>query len=335
MFASTPQSRSSPTNPEAIAARIRRVLEVESKAVSALAAQIDPPLIQAVDWIRELSGRLVVTGIGKSGHVARKLAATFASTGTPAFFMHPAEAQHGDLGMVQPQDMVLAISYSGETDELRQIFPHIKRLGIRLIAMTGKPDSTLARLADLHLNAAVLEEACPLNLAPTASTTAAMALGDALAVAVLESKGFSADDFARSHPGGSLGRRLLVRVSDVMQTGDSVPRVSASASLSEALMEMTQKRMGMTCITHENGQIAGIFTDGDLRRVLEQQSLRPDRPIHDLMTRSAKTIQPDALASEAVRIMEEARINHLLVVDPPGKLLGAVGLHDLLKAKIL
>jgi len=324
------------SDPQAIAQRIARVLTIESQAVLALTDQVGPEAVTAVSWIRALTGRLIVTGMGKSGHVAKKLAATFASTGTPAFFVHPAEAQHGDLGMLQPhEDMVLAISYSGETDEILQIAPHIKRMGIRLVAMTGRPDSSLARLADLHLNAAVVQEACPLNLAPTASTTAAMALGDALAVAVLESKGFSADDFARSHPGGSLGRRLLIRVADVMRTGDEIPRIPQTASLSAALMEMTRKRMGMTCIMQDDHRLAGIFTDGDLRRVLEQQTLAPQTPIATLMTAGGKTIAPDALASEAARVMDELRINHLLVVDQAGGLVGAIGIHDLLEAKIL
>ena len=324
------------SDPQAIAQRIARVLTIESQAVLALTDQVGPEAVTAVSWIRALTGRLIVTGMGKSGHVAKKLAATFASTGTPAFFVHPAEAQHGDLGMLQPQDdMVLAISYSGETDEILQIAPHIKRMGIRLVAMTGRPDSSLARLADLHLNAAVVQEACPLNLAPTASTTAAMALGDALAVAVLESKGFSADDFARSHPGGSLGRRLLIRVADVMRTGDEIPRIPHTASLSAALMEMTRKRMGMTCVMQDDHRLAGIFTDGDLRRVLEQQTLAPQTPIADLMTAGGKTIAADALASEAARVMDELRINHLLVVDEAGGLVGAIGIHDLLEAKIL
>ena len=324
------------SDPQAIAQRIARVLTIESQAVLALTDQVGPEAVTAVSWIRALTGRLIVTGMGKSGHVAKKLAATFASTGTPAFFVHPAEAQHGDLGMLQPQeDMVLAISYSGETDEILQIAPHIKRMGIRLVAMTGRPDSSLARLADLHLNAAVVQEACPLNLAPTASTTAAMALGDALAVAVLESKGFSADDFARSHPGGSLGRRLLIRVAEVMRTGDEIPRIPHTASLSAALMEMTRKRMGMTCVMQDDHRLAGIFTDGDLRRVLEQQTLAPQTPIAALMTAGGKTIAPDALASEAARVMDELRINHLLVVDQAGGLVGAIGIHDLLEAKIL
>jgi arabinose-5-phosphate isomerase len=324
------------SDPQAIAQRIARVLTIESQAVLALTDQVGPEAVTAVSWIRALTGRLIVTGMGKSGHVAKKLAATFASTGTPAFFVHPAEAQHGDLGMLQPrEDMVLAISYSGETDEILQIAPHIKRMGIRLVAMTGRPESSLARLADLHLNAAVVQEACPLNLAPTASTTAAMALGDALAVAVLESKGFSADDFARSHPGGSLGRRLLIRVADVMRTGDEIPQVHQTASLSAALMEMTRKRMGMTCVMQDDHRLAGIFTDGDLRRVLEQQTLAPQTPIATLMTAGGKTIAPDALASEAARVMDELRINHLLVVDQAGGLVGAIGIHDLLEAKIL
>jgi arabinose-5-phosphate isomerase len=324
------------SDPQAIAQRIARVLTIESQAVLALTDQVGPEAVTAVSWIRALTGRLIVTGMGKSGHVAKKLAATFASTGTPAFFVHPAEAQHGDLGMLQPrEDMVLAISYSGETEEILQIAPHIKRMGIRLVAMTGRPESSLARLADLHLNAAVVQEACPLNLAPTASTTAAMALGDALAVAVLESKGFSADDFARSHPGGSLGRRLLIRVADVMRTGDEIPQVHQTASLSAALMEMTRKRMGMTCVMQDDHRLAGIFTDGDLRRVLEQQTLAPQTPIATLMTAGGKTIAPDALASEAARVMDELRINHLLVVDQAGGLVGAIGIHDLLEAKIL
>jgi arabinose-5-phosphate isomerase len=324
------------SDPQAIAQRIARVLTIESQAVLALTDQVGPEAVTAVSWIRALTGRLIVTGMGKSGHVAKKLAATFASTGTPAFFVHPAEAQHGDLGMLQPrEDMVLAISYSGETEEILQIAPHIKRMGIRLVAMTGRPESSLARLADLHLNAAVVQEACPLNLAPTASTTAAMALGDALAVAVLESKGFSADDFARSHPGGSLGRRLLIRVADVMRTGDEIPQVHQTASLSAALMEMTRKRMGMTCVMQDDHRLAGIFTDGDLRRVLEQQTLAPQTPIATLMTAGGKTIAPEALASEAARVMDELRINHLLVVDQAGGLVGAIGIHDLLEAKIL
>lgn len=316
-------------------ARLRRVLDIEAKAISGLSAQLTPAAAEAVRRIVALKGRLVVTGMGKSGHVARKLAATFASTGTPAFFVHPAEAQHGDLGMIQSQDLVLALSYSGETDELRLIAPHLKRMGTTLVAMTGNPESTLARLADIHLDAAVQEEACPLNLAPTASTTAALALGDALAVAVLEVRGFGPDDFARSHPGGSLGRRLLVRVADVMRTGDRLPVVRNSASLHEALAEMSAKRMGMTCVVDADNVLEGLFTDGDLRRLLGRESLRPDCAISELMTTGARTISADALAAQAAHLMDERRINHLLVADSQGCLLGAVGLHDLLEAKIL
>lgn len=315
--------------------RCRRVLQIEAQAVAGLIDQLDTATAQAVRAIYDLTGRLVVTGMGKSGHVARKIAATFASTGTPALFVHPAEAQHGDLGMIQANDLVLAFSYSGETDELRLIAPHIKRMGARLIAVTGHPHSTLARLADIHLNASVKEEACPLNLAPTASTTAALALGDALAVAVLEMRGFRAEDFAKSHPGGSLGRRLLVRVADVMRTGDQIPRVAAGTLLTEALAEMGAKRMGMTCVVDGQGRAQGIFTDGDLRRLLGQNQLTPDLTVDQVMTRSAQTISADALATEAAHQMDATRINHLLIVDDQQVLIGAIGLHDLLEAKIL
>lgn len=316
-------------------ARCRRVLQIEAQAVAGLIDQLDAATAQAVRAIYDLTGRLVVTGMGKSGHVARKIAATFASTGTPALFVHPAEAQHGDLGMIQANDLVLAFSYSGETDELRLIAPHIKRMGARLIAVTGHAQSTLARLADIHLNAAVKEEACPLNLAPTASTTAALALGDALAVAVLEMRGFRAEDFAKSHPGGSLGRRLLVRVADVMRTGDQIPRVAAGTLLTDALAEMGAKRMGMTCVVDAQGRAQGIFTDGDLRRLLGQNQLTPDLTVDQVMTRSAQTISAEALATEAAHQMDATRINHLLIVDDQRVLIGAIGLHDLLEAKIL
>ncbi|MGA1553535.1 MAG: KpsF/GutQ family sugar-phosphate isomerase [Burkholderiaceae bacterium] len=317
---------------------IRRVLSIEAAAIERLSARLGLEVSEAVQTIQGLSvrgGRLVVMGMGKSGHIARKLAATFASTGTPALFVHPAEAKHGDLGMIQPQDLVLAISHSGETEELCDVLPHIKRMGIPLIAMTGRPDSRLARLSDIHLDASVIEEACPLNLAPTASTTAALALGDALAVAVLEASGFSADDFARSHPGGSLGRRLLVRVADVMRQGNEVPKVSDAALLSQTLIEMTSKRLGMTCVVDEQGRLAGIFTDGDLRRVLERQALHAEPAVKDIMTRQVKTIPSESLATEAARLMDERRINHLVVVDKNNAPLGVIGLHDLLEAKII
>ncbi|NBT34132.1 MAG: KpsF/GutQ family sugar-phosphate isomerase [Betaproteobacteria bacterium] len=320
---------------QALLARLQRVLHVEAKAVSALAHSLDASAAEAVRLIFQAKGRLVLTGMGKSGHIAKKVAATFSSTGTPAFFVHPAEAQHGDLGMIQPEDLVLAFSYSGETDELRFIAPHLKRMGTRMVAVTGNPDSSLAQLADVHLLAAVEEEACPLNLAPTASTTAALALGDALAVAVLELRGFSHEDFARSHPGGALGRRLLVRVRDVMRTADDVPRVASTASLADALMEMSAKRMGMTSVVDEDGRALGIFTDGDLRRFLAQGSGRTDQPVTHAMTRGALTISAEALATEAAHTMESRRLNHLLVLDDSGHLVGAVGIHDLLEAKIL
>jgi arabinose-5-phosphate isomerase len=322
--------------PDSALIAVRRVLRIEAAAIERLSEQLGTEVSQAVQTIRGLStrgGRLVVMGMGKSGHIARKLAATFASTGTPALFVHPAEAKHGDLGMIQPQDLVLAISHSGETEELCDVLPHIKRMGIALIAMTGRPDSRLARLSDIHLDASVVEEACPLNLAPTASTTAA--LGDALAVAVLEASGFSADDFARSHPGGSLGRRLLVRVGDVMRQGDQIPKVSDSALLSQTLIEMTSKRLGMTCVVDGQGRLAGIFTDGDLRRVLEKQKLHTQTAVKDIMTRHVKTIASEALASEAAHLMEERRINHLVVVDAANAPVGVIGLHDLLESKII
>ena len=324
--------------PDSALIAVRRVLRIEAAAIERLSEQLGTEVSQAVQTIRSLStrgGRLVVMGMGKSGHIARKLAATFASTGTPALFVHPAEAKHGDLGMIQPQDLVLAISHSGETEELCDVLPHIKRMGIALIAMTGRPDSRLARLSDIHLDASVVEEACPLNLAPTASTTAALALGDALAVAVLEASGFSADDFARSHPGGSLGRRLLVRVGDVMRQGDQIPKVSDSALLSQTLIEMTSKRLGMTCVVDGQGRLAGIFTDGDLRRVLEKQKLHTQTAVKDIMTRHVKTIASEALASEAAHLMEERRINHLVVVDAANAPVGVIGLHDLLESKII
>ncbi|MEK9812548.1 MAG: KpsF/GutQ family sugar-phosphate isomerase [Bordetella sp.] len=317
---------------------VRRVLRIEAQAIERLGQQLGSEVLQAVQTIQGLGargGRLVVMGMGKSGHIARKLAATFASTGTPALFVHPAEAKHGDLGMIQPQDLVLAISHSGETEELCDVLPHIKRMGIPLLTMTGRPDSRLARLSDIHLDASVVEEACPLNLAPTASTTAALALGDALAIAVLEASGFSADDFARSHPGGSLGRRLLVRVADVMRQGHQVPTVEETASLSQTLIEMTDKRLGMTCVVDVQGCLVGIFTDGDLRRVLEKQMLQARTGVKEIMTKEVKTISSESLATEAARLMDERRINHLVVVDERHHPIGVLGLHDLLESKII
>ncbi len=322
-------------NGDRAVALARNVLGIEADAVRALAERIDGGFVTAVDLLLGCRGRVVVSGIGKSGHVARKLAATFASTGTPAFFVHPAEASHGDLGMVTADDVFVALSNSGESEELIEILPLVKRIGAKLIAMTGRPESTLAKLADVHLNAGVEKEACPMNLAPTASTTAALALGDALAVAVLDARGFGPDDFARSHPGGALGRRLLTYVRDVMRTGDQLPKVPTTATVSDALFQLTAKRMGMTAIVDDGDRVAGIFTDGDLRRVLERTGDFRELPIVEVMTRAPRTIVADHLAVEAVELMERYRINQLLVVDDAGKLIGALNMHDLFSKKVI
>jgi len=313
----------------------RDVLEIEADAVRAVRDRIDESFVAAIDLLLSCRGRVVVSGIGKSGHVARKLAATLASTGTPAFFVHPAEASHGDLGMIAADDVFIALSNSGESEELVAILPLVKRIGAKLIAMTGRPESSLARLADVHLNAGVEKEACPLNLAPTASTTAALALGDALAVAVLDARGFGADDFARSHPGGALGRRLLTYVRDVMRTGDQLPKVPTAATVRDALFQLTAKRMGMTAIVDDHDRVAGIFTDGDLRRVLERTGDFRELPIADVMTRSPRAIGADRLAVEAVELMERHRINQMLVIDEAGKLIGALNMHDLFSKKVI
>jgi arabinose-5-phosphate isomerase len=313
----------------------RNVLDIEADAVRGLADLLDENFSGAVELLLGCRGRVVVSGIGKSGHVARKFAATLASTGTPAFFVHPAEASHGDLGMVTADDIFVALSNSGETDELVAILPLVKRLGAKQIAITGRPESSLAQLADIHLNARVEKEACPLNLAPTASTTAAMALGDALAVAVLDARGFGPDDFARSHPGGALGRRLLTYVRDVMRVGDEVPVVPLDATLSDALFQITDKRMGMTAVVNANRHVEGIFTDGDLRRVLQRDGDFRALPLTDVMTRNPRTIGPDHLAVEAVELMERHRINQMLVVDEKATLIGALNMHDLFSKKVI
>ncbi len=320
---------------ERVFKRAREVIQIEADAVLGLLGQIDHQLVQAAERILSCTGRVVVSGMGKSGHVARKIAATLASTGTPALFVHPGEARHGDLGMIQADDVVLAFSNSGETEELATIAPHIKRLGATLIAITGNPESTLAKIADLHLNSAVRLEACPLNLAPTASTTASLALGDALALVLLDLRDFSAEDFARSHPGGSLGRKLLVRVEDVMRTGDQLPVVPLGTPITEAFKEISAKRMGMTAVVDQGYRIMGIFTDGDLRRVLAQGVDVRQLVIDDVMSRGPKTIDRKRLASEVAHLMDTTRINHLLVADQDGRLEGAVGIHDLLESKIL
>ena len=311
------------------------MLAIEADAVRALIDRIDERFLDAVSLILGCGGRVVVSGIGKSGHIARKVASTFASTGTPAYFVHPAEASHGDLGMIQPDDIFIGISHSGESEELLRIIPLIKRQGAKLIAITGKHDSTLAREADIHLDAGVAQEACPLNLAPTASTTAALALGDALAVALLDARGFSADDFARSHPGGTLGRRLLTHVADVMRSGADVPSVSNTASLREAVHEMSRGRLGMTAVVDGAGRIVGIFTDGDLRRALDKVADFSAAGIADVMTPGPRTIRPEALAVEAVQLMERHKINQLVVVDEGDKLVGALNMHDLFRAKVI
>ncbi|KAB0637104.1 arabinose 5-phosphate isomerase KdsD [Burkholderia latens] len=322
-------------NDDRALALARDVLDIEADAVRALRDQLDGDFVHAVALLLGCRGRVVVSGIGKSGHIARKIAATLASTGTPAFFVHPAEASHGDLGMVTSDDVFIGISYSGESEELVAILPLVKRIGAKLIAITGRAESSLGTLADVNLNAAVSKEACPLNLAPTASTTAALALGDALAVAVLDARGFGSEDFARSHPGGALGRRLLTHVRDVMRSGDDVPRVGLDATLSDALFQITAKRMGMTAVIGDDGRVAGIFTDGDLRRVLARDGDFRTLPIADVMTRAPRTIGPDQLAVEAVELMERHRINQMLVVDADGALIGALNMHDLFSKKVI
>ncbi len=313
----------------------REVLEIEAKAVSDLIGSLDQRFVQAVDTILNCRGRVVVSGIGKSGHIARKIASTLASTGTPAFFVHPAEASHGDLGMVARDDVFIALSNSGESEELLAIVPLLKRQGAKLVAMTGNPQSALAREADVHLYAGAAKEACPLNLAPTASTTAALALGDALAVALMQAKGFTRDEFAASHPGGMLGRKLLTHVRDVMRTGENAPCVAHTVTAMDGMLEVSRGRMGMTTVVDGHGRVIGIFTDGDLRRSLQKGVDLRSAPITDIMTRGPRTIGPDKLAAEAVEIMERYKVNQLVVVDEDQKLLGALNMHDLFRAKVI
>ncbi len=310
------------------------VLAIEAEAVSALAARIDTDFLAACEHILACRGRVVVTGMGKSGHIAGKLAATLASTGTPAFFVHPGEASHGDLGMITRDDAVIALSNSGETAELVMILPIIRRLGVPLIAMTGNPASRLAREATVNLDVSVSREACPLGLAPTSSTTAALAMGDALAVAVLDARGFTADDFARSHPGGRLGRRLLIHVGDIMRTGDAIPRIQSDAPLPDALVEISRKGLGMVIICNDAQAIEGVFTDGDLRRTLDRGLDIHRQTIGDVMTANGFTARPEWLAVEALQIMESHRINALPVVDDSLRLIGALNMHDLLQAGV-
>jgi len=315
----------------------RQTLAIEADAIVALHARLgdDSSFVDAAQLIYAGTGRVVVSGMGKSGHIGHKIAATLSSTGTPAFFMHPGEAAHGDLGMVTANDILIAISNSGESSELLDILPAVKRLGARVIAMTGKPASRLARLADVHLNIAVAKEACTLNLAPTTSTTVTLAMGDALAVALLDVRGFREQDFALSHPGGALGRRLLTHVRDVMRTGDAIPSVGLDVPLVKALLEISQKGMGMTAVVDADGRPLGVFTDGDLRRVIERMHDFSNVLIRDVMHANPRSVRPEQLAVDAVAVMEEFRINQMLVIDEAGQLVGALHIHDLTRAKVI
>ena len=312
-----------------------RTISIESAAVIALSQRLDGEFNKACELILNCSGRIIVTGMGKSGHVGKKIAATLASTGTPAFFVHPAEASHGDLGMITPQDVVLALSYSGTSNEILTLLPLFKRSGIKIISMTGNPRSTLAEVSEAHLNIAVEMEACPLDLAPTASTTATLVMGDAIAIALLEARGFTAEDFAFSHPGGALGRKLLLRVVDIMHTGDKIPRVAANASLHQALITMTEKGFGLTTIVDDNDQLLGIYTDGDLRRTIDNGIDFKTAAISDLMNRTPKTVSDKALAAEALKIMEDLKITALIVRNEQQCPVGVLHMHDLLRAGVV
>ncbi|MEI2783505.1 MAG: KpsF/GutQ family sugar-phosphate isomerase [Candidatus Competibacter sp.] len=313
----------------------RQVLAIEAEAVTRLAARIDDRFVRACRLMLDCRGRIVVLGIGKSGHIGGKIAATLASTGTPAFFVHPAEANHGDMGMITAQDVVVALSNSGETDEILTLLPLIKRLGVPLIALTGNAGSTLGKAADVHIDVSVPQEACPLGLAPTSSTTATLAMGDALAVALLEARGFTAEDFARSHPGGRLGRRLLLLIDDVMHVGDQMPRSAPDDLLKEALLEMSRKGLGTTVVVDRDERVLGVFTDGDLRRTLDRQLDVHAARVAEVMTRDCKTIAPGTLAAEALRMMQQHKINALPVVSSAGTLVGVLNMHDLLRAGVL
>jgi len=322
------------SDPASLIAAGRRAIEIEARALNSLVPRLDAAFARACAICLECKGRVIVTGMGKSGHIAGKLAATLASTGTPSFFMHAAEASHGDIGMITREDVLLAISNSGETAELLLLLPHVSRLGVPLIAVTGNAKSSLARAASAHLDVSVAEEACPLNLAPTASTTATLALGDALAVALLEARGFTSQDFARSHPGGALGRKLLLHVADVMRTGDALPLVGPGANLSEGLVVMSKNGLGM-CIVVEGNRMLGVYTDGDLRRTLDRQADVHRTTMREVMTSPGKSVQPQVLAAEAAHLMEKFKITALPVVDDAGTVVGAVNVHDLLRAGVL
>ncbi len=322
-------------NAEQAIAQARRVFAIENQAIVDLQQRIGEDFVAAVEMILNGSGHVVVIGMGKSGHIADKVSATLASTGTPAFFVHPGEASHGDLGMITSNDIVLAMSNSGETEEVLAILPVLKRMGIALISMTGKPTSTLAKNSDIHIDVSVNEEACPLGLAPTASTTATLVMGDALAITLLESRGFTKEDFARSHPAGSLGKRLLLGISDVMRSGDDIPKVYAHTKFSEALLVMTEKALGMVAVVDKDNRVAGVFTDGDLRRSLPTIEHFKDHVVGEFMTRNPVTIRADKMAVEAAQLMETHKIHSLLVVDKDERLTGALNIHDLLRAGVV
>ena len=321
-------------NKDAIQKLARAVIETQASTVTSLLQRVDEQFLTACKYLLECTGRVVVIGMGKSGHIGSKIAATMASTGTPAFFVHPAEASHGDLGMIKSRDVVLALSNSGETDEVNTILPLLKRIGVKIVAMTGNPASTLADHADVHINVSVEKEACPLGLAPTSSTTAALVMGDALAVALLQTRGFTREDFAMSHPAGRLGRRLLLRIQDVMHHGDEIPVVPLDASISQAIVEMTAKRLGMTAVLDKEGKVAGVYTDGDLRRTLDAGLDPHATPVSEAMTAGGESISPDALAMEAMQRMQEYSIQGLLVIDNDEKLVGALNFQDLLRAGV-
>ncbi|WP_373089882.1 KpsF/GutQ family sugar-phosphate isomerase [Zhongshania sp.] len=322
------------TNNTSYTSSALRVIRMERDAVAVLANRIDESFSQACDILMGCKGRVVVTGMGKSGHIGNKIAATLASTGTPAFFVHPGEASHGDLGMITAGDVVIALSNSGTTGELITILPLFKLLAVPVIALTGNPNSELATTADVHLNVGVAEEACPLNLAPTSSTTATLVMGDALAIALLEARGFTANDFALSHPGGALGRRLILKIDSIMHTGDSIPKISLGSALSGALLEMSSKTLGMTTVVDQAGVLAGIFTDGDLRRAIDRGIDIHKCPIDDIMTRNCRTVKPGTMAAEALRIMEDNKITVLVAVNADGHPVGVIHTHDLLKAGV-
>ncbi len=322
-------------NPGELKSLALAVIETEAAAVRGLLGRIDDNFTSACQLLLDCKGRVIVLGVGKSGHIGGKIAATLASTGTPAFFVHPADASHGDLGMITPDDVVLALSNSGETDEVKSILPVLKRLGVAIVAMTGNPESSLARHADINLDVSVEQEACPLGLAPTSSTTAALVMGDALAVSLLELRGFTRDDFARAHPAGALGRKLLLHIRDIMHTDEEMPRVSPADSVSQAIVEMTKKRLGLSAVVDRRGLVLGVYTDGDLRRTLDKNLDPHTTRVADVMTREGKTIGPDALAIEAVQLMKTHKIQGLLVTAESGNLVGVLNFHDLLNAGVV